>query len=243
MEIRAIPTIWCQDHQWTKRTMECVLSAVLLILLWPIILLSMITIRLTSPGPALYFQERLGLRGRRFLICKIRTMHRDCERKSGVVWSVPGDPRITRVGRFLRQAHLDELPQLINVLRGDMSLVGPRPERPEIVAQIEHSLPHYRRRLEIRPGLTGLAQVLQAPDTDLGSVGRKLELDLQYIERSSLVMDLKILMVTPLHILNYPSRRIARFLQVPLDAPTSPTTPSGPEAGSENVLVEAACAG
>ena len=150
---------------------------------------------------------------------------------------------MTPVGWFLRKTHLDELPQLINVLRGDMSLVGPRPERPEIVARVEKSLPGYRRRLVIRPGLTGLAQVLQGPDTDIESVRRKLELDLQYIERRSLMMDLKILMATSLHIVNFPNREIARFLQVPLDAPASPASTTGLESGSETAQVEAACTG
>ncbi|WP_068417900.1 sugar transferase [Planctomyces sp. SH-PL62] len=215
------------------------LSAALLCLSCPAMLLAMLAVRITSPGPALYFQERLGLRGRRIMICKIRTMTLNCERESGAVWSTPGDPRVTPIGRFLRRVHLDELPQLVNVLRGDMSLVGPRPERPEIVAQIERALPHYRRRLEVRPGLTGLAQVLQPPDTDLGSVQRKLELDLQYMEQESWIMDVKILLATPLHMINYPSRSIARFLQVSLDDLDAPASLAVSDSASDGVHVQA----
>ena len=112
-------------------------------------------------------------------------MYQDSERHSGPTWSLPGDPRVTPVGRVLRWTHLDELPQLINVLMGEMSLVGPRPERPEFLAKLEHDLPDYRRRLAVRPGVTGLAQVQQPPDTDLASVRRKLNYDLYYVERLS----------------------------------------------------------
>ena len=105
--------------------------------------------------------------GKVFTIYKIRTMYQDSERHCGPRWCVPGDPRVTPVGRFLRRCHVDELPQLINVLKGEMSLVGPRPERPEFLAQLERALPNYRQRLTVRPGLTGLAQVQQPPDTDL----------------------------------------------------------------------------
>ena len=104
-------------------------------------------IRLTSPGPVIYTQSRLGRNAKPYTIYKLRTMTHDCERVSGVRWCVPGDPRVTRVGRLLRRLHIDELPQLVNVLRGDMSLVGPRPERPEIVERLEKHLPSYRERL------------------------------------------------------------------------------------------------
>ena len=105
------------------------------------------------------------MEGKVFTIYKIRTMYQDSERHSGPTWCVPGDPRVTPVGRFLRWSHVDELPQLINVLMGEMSLVGPRPERPEFLAQLERALPDYRQRLTVRPGVTGLAQVQQPPDT------------------------------------------------------------------------------
>jgi lipopolysaccharide/colanic/teichoic acid biosynthesis glycosyltransferase len=128
---------------------------------------------------------------------------------------VPGDLRITPVGRLLRWTHIDELPQFINILQGDMSLIGPRPERPEIVAQLERALPGYQERHVVRPGLTGLAQVLQGPDTDLGMVRRKLALDLHYVDSRSFWLDLRILMATVLHLLHIPPVCIARVFGFP----------------------------
>jgi lipopolysaccharide/colanic/teichoic acid biosynthesis glycosyltransferase len=159
-------------------------------------------------------------------IYKIRTMYQDCERQSGAVWSVVGDPRITPLGRFLRASHIDELPQFVNVLRGDMSLIGPRPERQEIVAQLQRVLPDYRQRLTVRPGLTGLAQVLQGPDADLASVERKLKYDLYYLNRPSPGLDLRILLATVLHVLDIPPSEIARIFGFPYwrihsEAPTT----------------------
>jgi len=243
MKNRAVPILSSSARQAVRRLAEVVLAALLLALSWPIILLSMLAVRLTSRGSPLYFQERSGLRGRRIIICKIRTMRHDCERESGAVWSTPGDVRVTPVGRFLRRIHVDELPQLMNVLRGDMSLVGPRPERPEIIAQLEAALPHYRRRLDVLPGLTGLAQVLQGPDADLGTVSRKLELDFHYIERRCLSLDVKILLATALHVIDHPVDRIARFLQVPIpaDAAGAPTVAADPK--PETVSIEATFAG
>src|SRR5207253_4196733 len=142
--------------------------------------------------PVFYSQIRLGRGGKPFAIYKIRTMTHNCEKVSGAQWSTPGDARITPVGRFLRKTHLDELPQLWNVLRADMSLVGPRPERPEFVPKLEHALPRYRDRLAVRPGVSGLAQVQLPPDTDLASVRRKLAHDLFYVERMSFWLDLRI---------------------------------------------------
>jgi lipopolysaccharide/colanic/teichoic acid biosynthesis glycosyltransferase len=131
-------------------------------------------------------------------------MYHDCERRSGVRWSTAGDPRVTPVGRFLRRTHIDELPQLWNVLKGDMSLVGPRPERPEFVPHLEQCLPGYRERLRVRPGLTGLAQVQLPPDTDLASVRRKLAHDLHYVEQLSFWLDVRILFATIFHVLGLP---------------------------------------
>ena len=139
--------------------------------------------KLTSPGPAFYTQTRVGQGGRPFTIYKLRTMIHNCESLTGPRWCMPGDPRVTPAGWLLRVTHLDELPQLLNVLRGEMSLVGPRPERPEFLPQLERALPAYRQRLVVRPGVTGLAQVKLPADTDLDSVRRKLAHDLYYIER------------------------------------------------------------
>jgi lipopolysaccharide/colanic/teichoic acid biosynthesis glycosyltransferase len=186
-----------------RRWVDFPLAALLLAIFSPIILLSMVLVKLTSRGPALYTQRRVGRNGQTFTIYKIRTMVRDSE-PNGPRWCVPGDPRVTAVGRFLRWSHLDELPQLVNVLRGDMSLIGPRPERPEIVRQLEQVLPDYRRRLITRPGLTGLAQVLNPPDSDLRSVQIKLGYDLHYIGHIGLDLDLRIAMATVFHLANVP---------------------------------------
>ena len=138
-----------------------------------------------------------------------------CESLTGARWAVPGDPRITPVGRFLRRTHLDELPQLWNVLRGDMSLIGPRPERPEFVPQLEHAIPYYRERLTVRPGVTGLAQVQLPPDTDLDSVRVKLAYDLYYARNLGLWLDLRVCFATALKMLGLPFRLLKRLFLFP----------------------------
>jgi lipopolysaccharide/colanic/teichoic acid biosynthesis glycosyltransferase len=165
-------------YQPCKRAADLTAALALLLLTAPLVLLAMLLIKLTSRGPVLYTQTRLGRHGRPFAIYKLRTMAHRAESLTGPCWSRPGDPRVTRLGRFLRRTHLDELPQRWNVLRGDMSLVGPRPERPEFVPQLEQAVAHYRERLRVRPGVTGLAQVQLPPDTDLDSVRLKLAYDL-----------------------------------------------------------------
>jgi lipopolysaccharide/colanic/teichoic acid biosynthesis glycosyltransferase len=187
-----------------KAVTDRVFALVLLVLTSPLVLLAAVLVKVTSPGPFLYSQIRLGRGGRPFRIYKVRTMHHNCEQQSGARWCVPGDARITPVGRFLRKTHIDELPQLLNVLRGDMSLVGPRPERPEFVPELELALPRYRERLLVRPGLSGLAQVQLPPDSDLESVRRKLAHDLYYVEQATLWLDLLVLLSTGLHVLGLP---------------------------------------
>jgi lipopolysaccharide/colanic/teichoic acid biosynthesis glycosyltransferase len=177
----------------------------------PVVLLAALLVKLTSRGPAFYTQTRLGQGGRPFTLYKVRTMAHDCEKASGARWSAPGDPRVTPAGRFLRRTHLDELPQLWNVLKGDMSLVGPRPERPEFVPALEQALPHYRDR----PGVTGLAQVQLPADTDLGSVRRKLTYDLNYIRRRSLWLDLCLVACTAVHMLRVPCRALSALFFIP----------------------------
>jgi lipopolysaccharide/colanic/teichoic acid biosynthesis glycosyltransferase len=172
-------------------------------------------VKLTSRGPALYAQRRLGKGGRPYVLYKLRTMTHDCEKKTGPRWSTPGDPRVTPLGRILRRTHLDELPQLWNILRGEMSLIGPRPERPEFVSALEGALPCYRQRLLVRPGVTGLAQVQLPADTDLQSVRRKLAYDLYYIRMLSPGLDLKIVACTSLHVLGVPSRLLRRVFSLP----------------------------
>lgn len=147
----------------------------------PVIALSALLVRLTSRGPAFYRQERVGENGHKFMLIKLRTMRHDAEAESGPVWADDMDPRTTRVGRFLRKTHLDELPQLINVVRGEMSLVGPRPERPYFVDRLQGRIPGYEERLKVRPGITGLAQITNGPDRTEEDVRRKVELDRNYI--------------------------------------------------------------
>jgi lipopolysaccharide/colanic/teichoic acid biosynthesis glycosyltransferase len=160
--------------------------------------LAAIAVKMTSPGPVFYTQTRIGLNGRRYKIIKIRTMHKDCETRSGITWSQKGDSRITRVGRILRITHIDELPQLLNVLCGEMSLVGPRPERPEVIKAkgLDQLVPGYKHRLLVKPGVTGLAQVQLPADTDVTSVRYKVVYDLYYVRNQSLLLDLRLLIAT-----------------------------------------------
>ncbi|MCI0641937.1 MAG: sugar transferase [Gemmataceae bacterium] len=183
---------------------DCCLAAVFLALSAPLLVLVALAVKLTSRGPVFYSQTRLGRHGRPYRIYKIRTMYHNCELKSGICWSTKGDPRVTPFGRFLRATHLDELPQLWNILRGDMSLVGPRPERPEFVPELEKAMPRYSERLRVRPGLTGLAQVQLPADTDLESVRRKLAHDLHYVEHHTVWLDFRILASTALRVLGIP---------------------------------------
>ena len=169
-------------YELFKRVIDIALALALIIATLPILVIALALVALTSRGPVIYRQVRTGLGHRQFLIYKIRTMFHDCERHTGPRWSTTNDPRVTPIGRILRRTHLDELPQLWNVLQGEMSLIGPRPERPEIIVELEKLLPDYARRLEVRPGVTGLAQINLPPDTDHDSVRRKLILDLHYID-------------------------------------------------------------
>jgi lipopolysaccharide/colanic/teichoic acid biosynthesis glycosyltransferase len=198
-----------------KSALDFALAAILLVLASPLIAFAALLVKLTSRGPAFYSQVRMGRHGRPYRIHKIRTMAHDCERHSGPRWATARDPRITLVGRFLRRTHLDELPQLWNVLRGDMSLVGPRPERPEFLPRLEQAIPRYRERLLVRPGMTGLAQVQLPPDTDLDSVRRKLAYDLYYIQRSGLWLDLRLLMATVCYVLHLPFPITRKLLGIP----------------------------
>jgi len=210
------PSSW---YVKSKIIFDFVIALILLVLSLPIMLVTALLLKLTSPGPVLYSQIRLGRNGRPFPIYKIRTMVHNCETSSGVCWSRPGDPRVTRLGRILRATHLDELPQLWNILRGDMSLVGPRPERPEFVPALERAIPRYRQRLLVRPGVTGLAQVQLPPDTDIAGVRRKLAHDLYYIRHFSAWLDLRILACTVLHVFGIPCHKLCRaFLMTAREA-------------------------
>ena len=198
-----------------KTAIDFVAAAVLLVPAAPLIALAALLVKLSSRGPAFYTQTRVGRNGRLFTIYKVRTMLHRCESLTGPRWSVPGDPRVTAVGHFLRVTHLDELPQLLNVLRGEMSLIGPRPERPEFVPELEAALPSYRDRLAVLPGVTGLAQVQLPADTDLDSVRKKLAYDLYYMRNLSPTLDLRILLCTALYAVGIPFRMSRQFFGVP----------------------------
>lgn len=179
-----------------KRTYDVFISLGLFALLLPLMLLIYLVVRLSSRGPALYSQQRLTARGRVFTMYKFRTMSTSAEAGTGAVLAVVGDHRVTKVGKFLRKTRLDELPQLLNVLIGDMSLIGPRPERPEIATMLSSELPEMTRRLEVKAGLTGLAQVQSGYAGCVESYREKLAWDLLYIENRSLLLDVKIAVKT-----------------------------------------------
>lgn len=192
---------------WTKSIADYLIASLMLIVCLPIIAFCCLLVWLTSRGPAIYRQERVGQYGRVFTIYKIRTMYVDCERHTGPQWAKPGDPRVTLVGKVLRALHLDELPQIFNVLRGEMSLIGPRPERPQIAAKLNASIPGYDRRVMVKPGVSGFAQIHLPPDTNLTSVRNKLVLDFYYLRNLSTWFDCKIFLATALKMFHlYPKR-------------------------------------
>jgi lipopolysaccharide/colanic/teichoic acid biosynthesis glycosyltransferase len=175
-----------------------ILAILLLVPALPVMAIAWSLVRVTSRGPGIYFQSRSGLNGKPFKIFKLRTMTHNCEAATGAVWAKPNDSRVTWLGKILRKTHLDELPQLFNVLRGEMSLVGPRPERPEIVERLKLEIPNYAMRMEVYPGVTGLAQIYAEPDQTLDDVRHKLALDLRYIAQRSTWLDLRIIGCTAL---------------------------------------------
>jgi exopolysaccharide biosynthesis polyprenyl glycosylphosphotransferase len=200
-ELTGLPLMRVRDvalrgwMRFLKRALDVAVSWTLLVFLSPWLLLMALLVKLTSPhGPILYVQERVGLDGRPFYMLKFRSMRPDAEAASGPVWAVPNDPRRTRLGQIIRRFSLDEFPQLINVLLGEMSLVGPRPERPEFVAQFSNLVPRYRERHMEKAGMTGWAQVNGLRGQT--SVVERTEYDLFYVETWSLAFDVKILLKT-----------------------------------------------
>jgi sugar transferase (PEP-CTERM system associated) len=179
-----------------KRILSVLISTVLLILFSPIILLLMILIKLESKGPIFYQQERVGQDGRTFMLVKFRSMHENAEDKTGPVWCQEGDSRVTRLGRLMRKTRLDELPQFYNIFRGDMSLVGPRPERPHFVQQLAEAIPFYPLRHVVKPGITGWAQINYGYANTLDHTVEKLQYDLFYIKNMSWVLDGLIILET-----------------------------------------------
>ena len=203
-------------ERYFKRSLDILAATFGILLIFPVCILVAVAVKLDSPGPIFYAQERVGINrrrrrnatplakerrkadcfGRPFRIYKFRSMITDAERTTGPVWASACDSRITRIGKFLRRSRLDETPQLWNVLRGDMSLVGPRPERPVFVHSLVESLPEYPKRYQALPGITGLAQVKSRYDSSIETVNRKLQYDLYYLKNGRLLLDLKIMAAT-----------------------------------------------
>ena len=197
-----------------RRMLNVFVAVVGIVLTAPIMLLVAVLVKLTSKGPVVYTQTRVGLDqrtpgvddqnrrrtkdlgGKPFEIYKFRSMRVDAEAASGAVWATPSDPRLTPVGGFLRKYRLDELPQLFNVLKGDMNIVGPRPERPQLFETLKESVEDYQLRQRAKPGITGLAQVNQQYDACLDDVRRKVQYDFEYLRRRSLAQDIKIMIKT-----------------------------------------------
>ena len=194
-----------------NRALNVAIAVIAVVFLAPVMLLIAVMVKLSSPGPVFYIQTRVGMDrrrrnatalfdrrrtdvgGRQFNIIKFRSMRVDAEQGTGAVWATQNDPRVTSFGRFMRKTRLDELPQLFNVIRGDMNIVGPRPERPSIFAQLRQNIQEYPLRQRARPGITGWAQINQAYDSSIDDVRSKVQFDLEYLERQSVMEDLKIM--------------------------------------------------
>jgi len=187
--------------RFLKRVIDVVISVIALVVLSPVLCLLGFLIKIDTPGPVFHRQERVGLRGKKFTLVKFRSMVSDAERHTGPVWAGKNDTRITRIGRIIRPFRIDEWPQIINVLRGEMSFVGPRPERPAFVERLRNTIPFYGLRLSVHPGITGWAQVKHNYDQSVDDVKKKLEFDLEYINSMSIRLDLKIFLKTFLTVL------------------------------------------
>jgi len=194
--IDIMPQLMPEWEKKLKRLIDIVVSLLILVVSSPICLISTIAIKLDSTGPIFFTQERCGVNNTKFKIIKFRSMFQNAEKYTGPVWSQKDDPRVTKVGRIIRKLRIDEIPQMFNVLKGEMSLVGPRPERPYFVEMLSKDIPFYKRRLKVRPGITGWAQVKHKYDETIEDVKIKLRYDLFYIENMSLRMDFKILFRT-----------------------------------------------
>jgi len=181
---------------FVKRLFDIISSVILLSLLSPVMVAAMIAVRLDSPGPIFYRQARVGLRGRTFECLKFRSMRTDAEKDGVARWAVKNDPRVTRIGAFMRKTRIDELPQLLSVLQGEMSLVGPRPERPNFVAQLQEVIPFYEIRHTVKPGVTGWAQVRYHYGATMEDARRKHQFDLYYVKNNSIVLDILVLIET-----------------------------------------------
>ena len=197
MSIKHIPNV----YQTIQRCIDTLLSCIgMLIGIIPFLAIA-IAIKIDSRGPVFYRQKRVGKGGTVFQMIKFRTMRQDAERLVGAVWSVQADPRVTRVGAFLRKTRLDEMPQLFNILMGEMAFVGPRPERPEFVYQFTQYMPAFDRRHDVKPGIAGIAQLKNGYDTSSQSIYRKLRWDAQYLRKKCLTTDYRILYRTVMAVL------------------------------------------
>lgn len=185
-----------RPYDTVKRGIDLIGASLLLTTLSPVMAAVALLVRASSPGPVVYRQRRLTLGGKIFTMFKFRTMRTDAEAGTGAVWAADADPRITSLGKILRKTRLDELPQLFNVIAGDMSLIGPRPERPELAEELEKLLPGFQKRLAVRAGISGLAQVASGYAACVSSYRRKLAFDLYYVAKRSALLDLKIALKT-----------------------------------------------
>jgi exopolysaccharide biosynthesis polyprenyl glycosylphosphotransferase len=179
-----------------KNLSDLLIAFCLVLLTLPLMIIVAVTIKCDSRGPVFYRQERVGLGGRRFMLLKFRSMIQDAEPEGRPVWAAEHDPRVTRIGRFIRRTRIDELPQLFNVLRGDMSMIGPRPERPYFVEQLNEIIPSFAERHRIKPGITGWAQVNYPYGASIDDARKKLNYDLYYLKNRSFALDLMILVST-----------------------------------------------
>ena len=193
INIRNVP-LTSFENRFLKRTLDIIGCILMIIVFSPIMLVSAVAIKLSSKGPVIYKQERVGLHNKNFMMYKFRTMKMQSEKEEKQGWTVPDDPRVTKVGKVLRRTSMDELPQLFNILKGDMSIVGPRPERPQFVEKFKEEIPRYMIKHQVRPGLTGWAQVngLRG-DT---SIKDRIKYDIYYIENWSLIFDIRIMFMT-----------------------------------------------
>ncbi len=198
--IEVMPEIMPAGSKLFKRIFDILLSLFLLILYSPLLIISMLLIKLTSKGPVFYKQERVGRNEKTFIMYKFRSMVQNAE-EYGPEWAGEQDPRITKVGKILRKMYIDEIPQLVNVLKNEMSIVGPRPERPFFVKKLKSEIPYYYKRLSVKPGITGWAQIKHKYDSSLEDVKEKLQYDFYYIENMSLKLDFKIMINTTIVVL------------------------------------------
>jgi len=181
---------------FVKRALDISVSLTGIILGLPLLAVIAVAVKLSSSGPVFYSQTRVGQKGKLFQIYKFRSMRQDAETKSGPVWAKENDPRVTKVGDFLRKTHLDELPQLFNVLSWEMSVVGPRPERPHFVKELRQQIPHYDKRHYAKPGITGLAQIKRRYDDSIDDVKKKVRYDVLYIKKMCPFLDVKVIALT-----------------------------------------------